>query len=164
MRIIDNDHERVGRWVFERCGGIYTQGDSVAIGLERSGQIIGGVVYDHYNVQSVVMNVAGEGNWLTRKFLWFAFYYPFEQMKVKKIIGLVDSSNLKAIQFDEHLGFQLEHRIIDGGQYGDQLIYTMTKPQCRWLSYGNLRRTANPPIPPTGSTLCEERRKHAQDA
>lgn len=137
-RIITDQTGLVGKWVFNRCGGVYTVGDSVAIGLEREGQIIGGVVYDHYNINSIVMNVAGEGNWLNREFLWFAFYYPFEQLKVKKIIGLVDSSNLKARRFDEHLGFVLEHCIVDGGQQEDQLIYSMTRNQCRWLErYGH---------------------------
>lgn len=133
MRIVDNDPDRIGKFVFDRCGGTYIKDASSAIGMESNGQIVGGVVYDHYTGRSIVMNCAGDGHWLNREFLWFAFYYPFMQLKVKKILLLIDSTNQKSLRFVQHLGFVHEHTILDAGDFGDQVIYSMTKDQCRWL-------------------------------
>lgn len=129
------DSERVGKWVCERTGGSYAEG--TAIGLEQDGKLIAGVLYDHYNGQSIAMHVAAEGKrWMTREYLWVCFHYPFEQLKVKKIIGLVDSTNLDAQRFDEHLGFEKEAVITHAGAVGDLIIYGMTKDKCRFLKYG----------------------------
>jgi RimJ/RimL family protein N-acetyltransferase len=137
--IVTDQSEIVGNWVCERTGGSYSPVDSVAIGLEEDGKLIAGVLFDHYNKASIAMHVAAEGKrWMTREYLHLCFWYPFDQLKVKKIIGLVDESNLQARKFDEHLGFTLEATIKDACIGGDLLIYTLTKEKCRFLgeSYG----------------------------
>lgn len=102
--------------------------------MESDGELVAGVLFDNYNGRSMAMHVAGEGStWLTRGYLRVAFTYAFEQMKVKKLIGLVDSSNEAARRFDEHLGFRLEARIADAAPQGDLLLYTMTAAECRYL-------------------------------
>ncbi len=127
------DVERIGPWVCERTGGEY-QATDAAIGLERDGKLIAGVLYDSYMVNSICMHVAAEGaNWLNREFLQIVFDYPFNQAKVNKILGLVDSTNTQACRFDEHIGFVLEATIKDAGRHGDLLIYSMTRQQCRYL-------------------------------
>ena len=71
---------------------------------------------------------------MNREFLWYCFYYPFEQLQVKKILGLVESDNAEARKLDEHLGFTLEATLKDAAPKGDLLIYSMTRDQCKWLS------------------------------
>lgn len=130
--IVDNDPVRVGKWVCERAGGTYVEGS--AIGLEKGGSLVAGVLFDHYNGASVCMHVAGEGKkWMNREFLWFSFYYPFEQLKVKKVLGIVPSSLEAVLEFDKHIGFTEEHRIKDGHPTGDLVILSMTREQCRFL-------------------------------
>ena len=139
MKTITCDADRVGRYVAERLG---VQGWSApaGIGLERDGKLIGGVVYDYFNGASICMHVASDGgNWLTREFLWFAFYYPFVQLGVKRITGLVPESNLAARRFDEHLGFILEARMKDAHPTGDVLVYRMLKSECRYLERPNVQ-------------------------
>jgi hypothetical protein len=98
------------------------------------------VLYDSYNGASIVGHLVGVGKkWMNREFLWFSFYYPFEQLGVKKIIGPVPSDNLIAQRLDEHLGFRLEATLKDAAPKGDLLIYTMTKDQCKWLSLRDLQ-------------------------
>jgi len=124
----------VGRWVCSRIGGSFDASSATAIGLERDGELIAGVVFDHFNGRSISMHVAGEGgHWMTRGYAKACFGYVFNQLKVKKVIGLVDSANLAARRYDEHLGFRLESVITDAGREGDLLIYTMTAGECRWL-------------------------------
>lgn len=135
------DH-RVGHWVFERIGGKYNEAEGIAFGRISNCRLIGGVCFDSFNGNSIAMHCAGEGNWLSRELLFEAFYYPFEFLKVKKIIGPVSSVNTRAQKLDENLGFVLEATIKDAARYGDLLIYTMTKDQCRFLGvkYGRRQR------------------------
>lgn len=130
--IVTGQDQRVGSWVCERTGGSYTEGSTV--GLEKDGKLVAGVLYDHYNGASIAMHVAAEGKrWLNRDYLWFCFWYPFEQLKVKKVIGLVPSTNEAALKFDLHLGFVEEGRIADAVPDGDLILLTMTRQQCRYL-------------------------------
>lgn len=129
------DKELIGPWICARIGGSFDKESCSTIGLtNKDDGLIAGVMYDHFNGRSLCMHVAAEGaRWMTRDYLWTCFDYPFNQLKVGKIIGLVDSSNANARRFDEHLGFHLEAVIPDAGRHGDLLIYTMTRQQCRWL-------------------------------
>lgn len=128
------DTRRVGEWVCSRTGGALDLACSAAIGLQQGHDLIAGVLFDSYNTRSVCMHVAATGaGWLNREYLKVCFDYPFNQLKVNKILGLVDSTNMQARKFDEHLGFQLEATIKDAGKFEDLLIYSMTRQQCRYL-------------------------------
>lgn len=132
MKEIVQDDLRVGTWVCERTDGEYTGG--VGIGLEENGELIAGVLFDNYNGRSISMHVAATGKrWMNKAYLFACFHYPFMHLKVNKIIGLVDSTNLEAQRFDEHLGFSKEALIRDAGKIGDLIIYSMTRPECRFL-------------------------------
>lgn len=139
------DAEIVGPWVSERAGGEFERKIS-AIGLVRNDKLVAGVVFsDYFHNRSVCMHVAAEGKyWMTREYLRVCFDYPFNQLRVNKILGLVDSTNHSARRFDEHLGFVLEHAIRDAGRVGDLLIYSMTRQQCRFLGdgYGKVKRSS----------------------
>ena len=123
----------MGSWLCERTGGVYT-GDGQYIGLADGFNLQAVVGYDHWNGVSINMHVAAEGSrWMTKEYLRYCFHYPFNEIGVKKIVGLVDESNEKARRFDEHLGFKLETRIKDACKGGDLLIYSMTRQECRFI-------------------------------
>lgn len=126
------DADRIGPWVCERTGGRYEPSTSAAVAMEEDGVITAGVLYDMFNGSSICMHVAIEKP-VTRGFTRIAFDYPFNQLKVRKVMGLVDSTNSKALRFDRHLGFVEEARIEGAGKTGDLVILTMTRPQCRWI-------------------------------
>lgn len=133
-RIVWDQPERVGRWVCERTDGHFDAGCSTAIGLERDGDLIAGVLFDHYTGRAIAMHVAGEGgHWMTREFARACFGYAFNQLRVDKVLGFVDSTNQAARRYDEHLGFRLEATLTGAGKSGDLLIYSMTPAQCRWI-------------------------------
>lgn len=133
-RIVWDQPRIVGAWVCERTGGTYSEVDSTAIGLEKDGELIAGVLYDHFNHRSIAMHVAAVGkDWLNRDYLRACFRYPFIQLGVSKILGLVDSSNADARRFDEHLGFVVEAVVKDAAPHGDLLIYSMTRERCKYL-------------------------------
>lgn len=133
MIVFDRPNE-VGRWVCERLGGEWCPEADTAIGLERDGSLIAGVVYDNFLHGSICMHVAAEGShWLTRSFLRAVFSYPFDELGVRKVIGPVDSSNALARRFDEHLGFVPEAILTGAAKDGDLILYSMTRQQCRFL-------------------------------
>lgn len=126
------DAERIGPWVCERTGGRYEPSTSAAVAMEEDGVITAGVLYDMFNGRSICMHVAIEKP-VSRRFTRICFDYPFNQLKVHKVMGLVDSTNSKALRFDKLLGFVEEARIEGAGKTGDLVILTMTRQQCRWI-------------------------------
>lgn len=106
-----------------------------AIGWERGGQIVCGVVFEQWSGPNIFMHVAIEdGAVVTRRSLKLAFAYPFTHLNCSRITGLVRADNLKAQRFDEHLGFRLEGRLRSAATDGtDMLVYGMLRNECRWL-------------------------------
>lgn len=135
-RVITGQDHIFGPWLAEQTDGGYLPGKGHVIGLWEDGVgPIAACFYESYNGASVLGHLAGIGKkWMNREFLWYCFYYPFEQLKVTKILGIVESTNLAARRLDEHLGFTLEATLKDAAPKGDLLIYSMTRDQCRWLT------------------------------
>jgi RimJ/RimL family protein N-acetyltransferase len=126
--------EHVCLWVADNIGKKYYSGSGQGIGIEKNGEIVCGVLFEDYNGQSIQIHVAlKEGARMTREWFNTLFGYAFNQLKVKKIMGVVDSTNKKALQFDTHIGFVVEATIKDAGKHGDLIILTMTRQQCRFL-------------------------------
>jgi RimJ/RimL family protein N-acetyltransferase len=134
--LLTNHDDIVGPWVVEKTGGFWLAGSGTTVGLvdDQKG-LIAGILYQDYNGANVSMHIAAEpgARWMTREFLWAAFHYPFEQLKCKRVTGLVADTNLVARRFDEHLGFSLEATLKDAHIEGDLLVYVMHKKDCRWL-------------------------------
>lgn len=142
-------------WVSERAGGSWVLGQATAIGLMEDGELIAGVVFDSWNGASCCMHVAAqEGKkWMTPSYLKVCFAYPFHQLKVNKILGLVGSKNEAALQFDLHLGFVPEATLEGAHPDGSLLVLSMTKAQCRWLPenrHGKAISTAAARLPGNG--------------
>lgn len=133
----------VSRWVSARIPGDDDfPPNSATIGLEEDGRLIAGVVYTHYSGSSITMSVAADkAGWLNRPFLRAAFDFPFNQLGVRRVSGLVRTDNLAAQRFDEHLGFKREGLIREGDDDGcDLILYGMLKSECRWIRNGKEER------------------------
>jgi len=132
--VIVTDAQRIGPWVCERAGGTWVSGRGSAIGIEKDGELVAGVLFEDFNHANVLMHVAGKGKyWLNREFLWFSFYYPFEQLRVKRITVVIPSSNKESLRFAKHLGFVPEATLEDAHPDGNLEILVMRRNQCRWL-------------------------------
>lgn len=127
----------VGPWVTAKAGGTWVPGRGATIGLASLEKgLLAGVLYEDWNGANVLMHVAAAPGreWLCREFLWYCFHYPFVELGVKRVTGIVPSTNLEARRFDEHLGFTLEATLKDAHPTGDLLVYAMRKEDCRWLN------------------------------
>jgi RimJ/RimL family protein N-acetyltransferase len=134
-RILDKpeDYQRIADFVCERIAFGRKTDNFTAIGLESDGKLVAGVIYSEYNGNNISAGIAGEGNWLTREFLWFMFYYPFIQAGAQRITACVETNNLQSQRFVEKLGFELEFSMKRAGRFGDLLIYRMFREDCKYL-------------------------------
>ena len=69
-----------------------------------------------------------------RKLLWATFDYPFRQLGLESLIGIVNSNNEQAMKYDQNLGFKEVHRFVglhDDG--GDIVVFEMKKADCRFI-------------------------------
>jgi hypothetical protein len=130
------NHPGDGVCIMARVGGLFNEVTDHCISLHRDGILQGGVVYTGFLHASIMLHMAGnETNWATRDFLWMVFDYAFNQLGVRKLIGLVASNNIRAISVDLRLGFRLEGRLTEmlPDPHEDLLILTMLKQDCKWL-------------------------------
>lgn len=132
-RLVFGQDERVARWCQERMPDfIGWSGHYVTVGRERNSELDGGIVFTDYTRTNLTMAIVLEAP-LTRPLLRAAFYYPFLQMKVRRVTALVDAKNLKSRTLCEKAGFRQEGVLRDGGVTDDVIVFGMTRAECRWV-------------------------------
>ncbi|MGL4859835.1 MAG: GNAT family N-acetyltransferase [Enterobacteriaceae bacterium] len=135
--IICHDTSRLLAWATPIIGCGPARSDAQAIGLERDGALVAVTYYDGFSATDCNIHVAsdGSGRWLTREFLAHVFAYPFIQLSLRRVTGLVPVNNPRALQFDLKLGFRLEGCCRDALPDGTDLyILGMLRRECRWIT------------------------------
>ena len=122
----------VGHWVAGKLNSGFFEARSRAIGLVKDDCIVAGVIFENWNGRSLMAHMVVEDK-LTRGFIHAIFDYAFTACNVLKVICPVSSANLKSCRLVENMGFNEEGRIKDAAPDGDVILYTMTKPDCRFL-------------------------------
>lgn len=131
-----HDHERIGRWVTEKAGGRWVEGNT-GIALEKDGVIQVGVMFDGFTGKngSICMHSRCDNpRATTRQFYWMLFWYAFEQLGVRRCTLLVNMNNVRALKLNDKLGFMRETILKDYFPDGDAQIYRMYKHECRFLT------------------------------
>lgn len=116
--------------------GVQPCGDQQAIfWIGDDGQIEWVVGYTGFIGKTCQMHMVNfKGGWTPRKLLWAAFDYPFNQLGLSSVLGVVNSNNEKAMRYDRHLGFQEVLRFPEAHDNGgDLVLFKMDKAQCRWI-------------------------------
>ena len=130
--MITSDKLIVGPWVAKQIFGAFHPESSEAIGLERAGRIVAGVIYEQWNGRSIVCHIAVQGL-MTPAYLAAIFHYPFVHLGAAKIIAPINEGNTKSVRFVDKLGFRLEARLLDASPDGSLLLYTMGWGDCRYI-------------------------------
>lgn len=130
-----NVNPAVAEWARKRIGMAYTWRDFTTMSLWDDGTILAAVIYDGFVGIDVKMHIAsGRVNWLDRRFLYAAFAYPFNELKVSRVTGLISATNQKSRKFAESLGFVKEGECRRGSPDGsDLIIYGMLREECRFM-------------------------------
>lgn len=136
MALIYNADEILIPWAAERIGIQSFRDDAKAIGIVTGDNIRGVCVFDNFSPADVFIHIASDGSktWLTWDFLVSCFAYPFIQLRLPRVTGLVPASNEAAMKFDLKLGFQIEGRCREAVEDGDDLmILGMLRRECRFI-------------------------------
>jgi len=136
------DVDLVGNWVVNRTGSALPRSGATAIGLVHGGKIVAGVLYEDFTQASIHATIAiDHGTVLSRDFVFAIFDYPFNQLAVEKILVYVNTANEASMKLAEHFGFVEEARVKGVFLDGDQVIYSITKDQCKLLKRLNHEQT-----------------------
>lgn len=143
MTRIVSDKLIVGPWVARKVFGTFHPETSEALGLERRGEMVAGVIYENWNGASMVVHIAVEGL-LTPAYLHAIHHYPFVHVGAAKVIAPIGEANEESIRFVRKLGFTQEGRIPGAHPDGALLLYTQSRENCRYLGerYGKECRIA----------------------
>lgn len=135
-QLIYGNEGRLLPWAEARIGMGKFRGDAFAIGLERDGQIVAVVVFDTFSAVDVHMHIASDGTraWMSKSLLLAAFAYPFAQLKLNRVTGVVPAKNAEAVAFDLHLGFEPEGRCEKALPDDDIIILGMQRSRCRFIT------------------------------
>lgn len=137
MKLVYNRCEEVAKWV-----GYRLMKDSnafipcEAIGIERDGKLIAGVIYNKYEPGLLVeMSIASvDSSWCSRHNLRALFSYPFAQLGLRRVQALCSAKDEGVQMFLKRLGFKQEgvHRCAyhDGS---DAVSFGMLGHECKWL-------------------------------
>ena len=141
-RIVVGQKERVGEWVAKRIEREAAWGAFEAIGLEKDGVLIAGMVVEGYvKAARCCVHLAGIGkHWLNREYIRVCMDYVFHQLECKVMLGLVDADNAAALAFDRHFGFKEVCVIKDGAGDCDLIVLEMRREDCRWLAHKELKQ------------------------
>lgn len=131
--IILGQDDLVIPWIIERIPHTSFFDDATSIGVERDGELIGGVLYSNYRDRDIEMSAAGEGNWLNRANLYAFFAYPFLQLGCARVTAIVPKRNKDVRKFIEKVGWVIEGRHRHAFPNDDAISYGMLKNDCRWI-------------------------------
>jgi len=138
FEIVAHPEEMIGWFVARRQGTDPQWGPHTTLGLVRNGQLIAGVVYNHFSSMDVCMHVGAINGkrWLTKSFLLEAFHYPFVQLGKNRVTALVARKNKTTGRFVRDLGFNYEGKLRKHYPNDDLIVYGMLREECRWIRPG----------------------------
>jgi RimJ/RimL family protein N-acetyltransferase len=128
--LIFDDKLRVGQWVADQTEQSASWGDFYAMGVERDGEIVAGFVFNNFNDSNATCHIAVTQ--MTKAFselLDHGFAYAFGQCGLKRLTGMVEAENEKALKLDKHIGFEEEAVMKQAGSGGQDLHILVLWPQ-----------------------------------
>lgn len=133
--LVTNDRKRVGAWVAEKVGRSEAWTTAAALGLEKDGELVAGIVLDGYTPKArASMHCAIEKKGMNKEFLYACFDYAFRFLDIKVLLNPVSAKNEASLRFTKHIGFKEVGRFPqawDGEE--DLVLFSMQRDECRWL-------------------------------
>lgn len=124
----------VADWVANQIWGSPEFSPCQAIGVERDGALIAGVVYHDFRGIDLQMSCASiDPRWLSKERLRIFFAYPFTQCGCLRVSTVAARANKRARRLNEGLGFKLEGVARKAWQGKDACLYGMLREECHWL-------------------------------
>lgn len=133
--IVFDQHPVYRAWAMERLPNVHCWPQGVTTLADvREGVIKGVVVYSDYTPTNVNMSIVIEGaHCMSRAGIRAVFRYPFLQLGVKRITGLIAESNARSRKNALNFGFIEEGRLRQFLPDEDVIVYGLLKADCKWL-------------------------------
>ena len=132
-RLVFDDKKRVGAWVAEEVKKRSEWGSFYAMGAETDGQLVSGIVFNNFNECNATCHIAvSKPTKLFLELLDHGFKYAFETCKLRRLTGLVEADNSKALKLDKHIGFIEEGVMKEAGSEGQDIIVLVLWPHNYW--------------------------------
>lgn len=128
-----------GRMIAHKAGvGFDPEVDQVISRVTSKGNLWGGVIYTNYTKRAIQMHMAGAfPGWANLELTWLAFDYPFEQLKVEQVFGLVRSTDENVLATDKRLGFVECARLSGAVPGGDLIVLSMMRKDNKWHRFAS---------------------------
>lgn len=132
-RLIFND-VRLVPWAGDRLACHFDAG-ARAIGLEGAEGLRAVAVFERFTEGDCHIHIAttNTGHAMSRQFIHAAFIYPFVQLRQRRLTGLVQTSNTRAMRFNLKLGFTIEGRLRETHADDDTIVLGMLRRECRFI-------------------------------
>lgn len=123
--------EFVAQWVAKALERQFTSGQG--IGQLVDGSLAAGIWFETIFGKSIIAHAAiPEPGFLSREFLWYIFFYPFQECGCEEILAPVSLDNLSAQRFVIRLGFSPKVTLEESpGKV--TIVYSINQDACRWL-------------------------------
>lgn len=135
--MIEVDNPTHGRLIAGASSSPYTPGLDHCVANVRASdyRLLGGVIFQQYLQRSIQIHVASfERHWLTKQLCWAMFDYPFNQLGVEQVIGMIPTTNRRSLNLALGLGFRMVTRIPEVVPGGDIVVLSMRRGYCKWLA------------------------------
>lgn len=105
----------------------------------QGSSVLAGVVFNNFNATNCTVHIAIKKRTKLLIPLFRAVCdYAFRQCKLKRITGMVPTSEPEVIEFDKHLGFREEFVMKDAAEGADMQVLVMTPADAaKWLEVPN---------------------------
>jgi len=128
--LIFDDKDRVGDWVANQMPDGASWHNYYAMGAEKQGELVSGIVFENFNGHNANVHIAvSKPTKSFLKMLDHAFVYAFETCGLRRLTGLVEADNVKALQLDLHIGFKIEAVMKEAGSAGQDLLILVLWPE-----------------------------------
>ena len=132
-RLIFGADEYLKTWTAKQIG-IDGFGPSVAIGVQRDGEIIAAAVYHDLRQGQIEASIASASlRWASRSVLHALFAYPFHQVGATRLLVQCSEANEKAMKMNRQLGFTQEGRLRQLYAPYDAVLWGMLREECKWI-------------------------------
>jgi RimJ/RimL family protein N-acetyltransferase len=130
IRLVFDQKEVIAAWVARQVEQTASWGDFYAMGAEENGTIIAGIVFNGFNGVNATCHIAvnKSGRYLI-DLLRHGADYAFLHCGLKRLTGLVESDNAKAIKLDLHMGFEREFTMRQAGSKGQDIEVLVLWPE-----------------------------------
>ena len=118
-------------WLTARAGYVGTPCARAMKVVDATGRIRAMVAFDDFTSGSCQAHMASDSPIAWRRLIPAVFCFPFEQLKLCVMIGVIAGDNAKSLQQTRHLGFRETYRVADAWKPGvPMVVHEIRREDC----------------------------------